>query len=114
MTDRGVYRATHPCTGTQGDKVEHYVPFNRRCKPGDGVAFVADELAGCEALAVEYVDTDGFVVSVVTTNPTGVYTIEFAWEAAPGADTGSGTIKGKLKDKIKAAKEPPATPDPKE
>lgn len=104
LTDRGTYRATHPCTGKKGDKVEHWIPFNRRCKPGNGVVFVADGLTGCKDLVVEYVDTDGFVVSVLTVEDTGVYTIEFAWEARTGAATGGGTIKGKLKNKIKDTK----------
>jgi hypothetical protein len=104
MIDRGTYRETRACTGTAGDKLEHYVPCNRRAKPGAGIVFVAEALTNCEALAVEYVDTEGFVVSVLTTAAGGTYTVEFAWEAETGEATGNGKIKAKLKDKIKASK----------
>jgi len=102
LSDRGVYRVTGTATGTIGDKVEHFVPFNRRRKPGHGVEFVAETLTNCENLAVEYVDTGGFVLSAQLTAAGGNYTVECAWETYLGGEAGNGRITEKLKDAIRA------------
>jgi hypothetical protein len=84
-------------------KVEHFVPFQRRAKHNYGIAFLGSTLSNCDGLAVEYVDTNGFVLSANITATVGVYTIECAWETSAAGATGSGKLKDKLSDKIKAA-----------
>lgn len=100
----GIFRVAQPCSGEAGTKIEHFVPFRRRAKPGTGIDFVAKTLNNCEAIAVEYVDKNGFVLSIITTAAAGLYTIEIAWEANVGAEHGNGSVTEKMKDEIKLAK----------
>ena len=100
----GTYRITQPCPTESGTKLEHFVQFQRRAKPGMGVAFLAETLTNCELLEIEYVDKNGFVISVVTTQGTGAYTIELAWKADTRYENGKGKLVTKLKDDIKIGK----------
>lgn len=109
--ERGTFRITQPCPGAENTKVEHFVSFQRRAKHNYGIVFLGSTLTNCDGLAVEYVDTNGFVLSATVTAAIGVYTVECAWETSPTGNVGGGTLKGKLGDKIKAAIEaqvPPA------
>jgi len=101
--ERGTFRITQPCPGTENTKVEHFVSFQRRAKHNYGIQFLGSTLTNCDGLAVEYVDTNGFVLSVNVTGATGVYTVECAWEASTAGGVGGGALKNKLSDKIRAA-----------